>query len=60
MQCNEDHTKFISRIDLIKSQLESNDVKLPDKAYTALALRGLTDSKYEQFRSSIKVRKDWP
>ena len=60
IQCNEDHTKFVSRIDLIKSQLESNDIKLPDKAFTALALRGLTDSKYEQFRSSVKVRKEWP
>ena len=47
IQCNEDHTKFVSRIDLIKSQLESNNIKLPDKAFTVLALRGLTDSKYE-------------
>ena len=60
IQCNEDHTKFVSRIDLIKSQLESNNIKLPDKAFTVLALRGLTDSKYEQFRSSVKVRKEWP
>ena len=60
IQCNEDHTKFISRIDLIKSQLESNNVKLPDKAFTVLALRGLTDSKYDQFCSSVKVHKEWP
>ena len=60
IQCNENHTKFISRIDLIKSQLESNNVKLPDKAFTVLALRGLTDSKYDQFCSSVKVRKEWP
>ena len=32
IQCNEDHTKFVSRFDLIKSQLESNNIKLPDKA----------------------------
>ena len=57
---NEDHIKFINRIDLIKSQLESNNIKLPDKAFTVLALRGLAGNKYEQFRSSVKVRKDWP
>ena len=60
LQANEDHLKFINRIDLIKSQLDSNKVELPDKAYTVLALKGLSGSKYEQFRSSVKVRKEWP
>ena len=60
LQANEDHHKFIDRIDLIKSQLESNNVKLPDKAFTVLALKGLSGSKYELFRSSVKFRKEWP